>query len=127
MFGMFAGVGFTASENQVQTFSAMSRDTASRWATHEVITAKPKQEFLGPDLDGMSFSMVLTAWRGTDPVGLADQLRSFCQSGEYDYLILGGKNFGKYVIESVSEAYETVTNAGQVIKATVDVTLKEYH
>ena len=127
MFGMFAGVGFTVSETQVQTFTTMSRETTSRWATHEVITAKPKQEFLGPGLVSMTFSMTLTAWRGTDPVGLAEQLRSFCQAGEYNYLILGGTSYGKYVIESVSEAYETVTNAGQVIQSTVDVTLKEYN
>lgn len=127
MFGIFAGVAFTVSEDRVQTFQDMSRETASRWATHEVISAKPKQEFLGPNLDSISFKMVLTAWRGTSPLALAEQLRSFCQKGKYGHLILGGKNFGKYVIESISENYEIVTNSGQVIKSSVDVTLKEYH
>ena len=62
MIGSYAGISFTVSEDKVQTFQEMSRETASRWNTHEVIGAKPKQEFLGPDLDSMTFTMQLSAW-----------------------------------------------------------------
>lgn len=91
-----------------------------------MIGAKPKQEFLGPDLDSMSFTMNLSAWRGVSPLQLAERLRRFCQKGEVDNLILGGRNFGKYLIESVSETYDTVNNHGEVVQASVDVSLKEY-
>lgn len=126
MIGSYAGISFTVSENKVQTFGEMIRETASRWNTHEVIGAKPKQEFLGPDLDSMSFTMNLSAWRGVSPLQLAERLRRFCQKGEVDNLILGGRNFGKYLIKSVSETYDTVNNHGEVVQASVDVSLKEY-
>lgn len=126
MIGSYAGISFTVSEDKVQTFQEMSRETAARWNTHEVIGAKPKQEFLGPDLDSMSFTMNLSAWRGVSPLQLAERLRRFCQKGEVDNLILGGRNFGKYLIESVSETYDTVNNHGEVVQASVDVSLKEY-
>ena len=109
MIGMLAGIGFTVSEGQVQTFAEMSRETSARWSAHEVIGAKPKQEFLGPDLGGVSFTMHLAAWRGVSPIRLAEQLREFCSNGEYDNLILGGRNMGKYLIESVGETYGVVT------------------
>ena len=95
MIGSFAGISFSVSESRVQTFSEMTRETASRWNTHEVIGAKPKQEFLGPDLDSMSFSMTLSAWRGVSPLQMAQRLRQFCSDGE-------------------------------VVQASVDVSLKEY-
>lgn len=126
MIGSYAGISFTVSEDKVQTFQEMSRETASRWNTHEVIGAKPKQEFLGPDLDSMSFTMKLSAWRGVSPLQLAERLRQFCSKGEYDNLIVGGRNFGKYLIESVSETYDTVSGRGEVLQASVDVSLKEY-
>ena len=111
MIGSFAGISFSVSESRVQTFSEMTRETASRWNTHEVIGAKPKQEFLGPDLDSMSFSK---------------RLRQFCSDGEVDNLIIGGQNFGEYLIESVSETYNVVNNRGEIVQASVDVSLKEY-
>ena len=60
------------------------------------------------------------------PLQLAERLRQFCSKGEYDNLIVGGRNFGKYLIESVSETYHTVTNRGEVVQASIDVSLKEY-
>lgn len=93
MIGSYAGISFTVSEDKVQTFQEMSRETAARWNTHEVIGAKPKQEFLGPDLDSMTFTMQLSAWRGVSPLQLAERLRQFCSKGEYDNLIVGGPEF----------------------------------
>lgn len=110
----------------MQTFAEMSRETSARWSAHEVIGAKPKQEFLGPDLGGVSFTMHLAAWRGVSPIRLAEQLREFCSNGEYDNLILGGRNMGKYLIESVGETYGVVTGRGEILSADVDVSLKEY-
>ena len=107
-------------------FRHLCRETASRWNAHKVIGAKPKQEFLGPDLDGMSFTMQLSAWRGVSPLQLAEKLRQFCSKGEYDNLIVGGRNFGKYLIESVSETYNVINNRGEVVQASIDVSLKEY-
>lgn len=127
MIGIFAGISFTVSEGQVQTFQNMSRDTSARWTSHEVIGEKPKQEFLGPDLDGGSFTLHLTAWRGVNPLQLAEQLQKFCLNGEYANLIIGGRNMGKYLIESIGETYEIITNRGEIISANVDVSLKEYH
>ena len=78
MIGMFAGIGFTVSEGQVQTFAEMSRETSARWSAHEVIGAKPKQEFLGPDLGGVSFTMHLAAWRGSEPDPAGRAAAKFC-------------------------------------------------
>ena len=58
---------------------------------------------------------------------LLEQLREFCSNGEYDNLILGGRNMGKYLIESVGETYGVVTGRGEILSADVDVSLKEYH
>lgn len=126
MIGMFGDVPFSVSSELIQTIQELKRTTSARYTDHETIGTKPKREFLGPGLDELSFSMLLSAFRGASPVKLEEQLRKYCEKGEEQPFILGGKNYGDFCIEQISSAYEVVENHGDVLQAKIDVTLKEY-
>lgn len=126
MIGAFGNVMFRTSDARVQNFTDLKRESTSRFANHETINTKPKSEFLGPGLDTLSFSMELSAYRGVSPIGVINVFRAYIQTGRAENFILGGRNFGKYKVMSVSEGYGIITNRGQIISAKVDVTLEEY-
>lgn len=127
MLGMLGGVVFSVSEDKIKTFQGLKRDTSARYADHDVIGAKAKREFLGADLNTMSFSMSLSAFQGVSPLKQEELLREYCEKGEEQTLIIGGKNFGEFCIEKVSASYEIVNGDGEVLSAKIDVSLKEYH
>lgn len=117
---------FETSDRRLLTFLDLTRETSARFANHEVIGEKPLKEYLGPGLDGLSFTMELSAFGGVSPLGLVGVLDSAMQNGQQSNFILGGRNLGKFVIVSKSEAYGIITNRGAVVSASVDVKLEEY-
>lgn len=127
MIGSFGNVVFSVSENKIQTFRDLKRDTSARYSDHEVIGAKAKREFLGPNLDSMSFTMELSSFRGVSPLSMEEILRKYCEKGEEQPLALGGKLFGEFCLESVSAAYEVIDGDGGIVRAKLDVSLKEYN
>ena len=126
MIGSFAGVSFRVSYGHVLNFHSLSKDASGRYATHEVIGLKPKKEFLGPGFDSAQFTMELHASQGVNPTEVIRVMEEYSQSGRYSYFILGGRNLGKYVVTSISQAYEIIMQSGKVMYAKLDVGLEEY-
>jgi hypothetical protein len=124
--GTFGPLTFETSEKRIRTFDAFKRKTQSKWEEHNIIGLKAKTEFVAPGLDDISFQVVFSAYLGLSPLKEIDQLREINQKGEYHPLIIGGKTLGKFVIESVSEAWNHVDNKGNLLDAAVDISLKEY-
>ncbi len=58
---------FTVSDDQVFTFSEMTREITSRWANHEPQGVKPKPEFLGAGLQTASLTITISATLGVRP------------------------------------------------------------
>ena len=124
--GTFGPLTFETSEKRIRTFDAFKRKTGAKFEEHAIIGLKPKLEFTAPGLDDISFQVVFSAYLGLNPTKEIDSLREIVQKGEYHPLIIGGKTLGKFVIESVSEAWNHVDNKGNLLDAAVDISLKEY-
>jgi len=57
MIGYFGDdIIFEISDTKIYNFSGFKRDTASRYATHEIIGEKPVTEYIGPGLCTISFT-----------------------------------------------------------------------
>ena len=124
--GTFGPLTFETSEKRIRTFDAFKRKTGAKFEEHAIIGLKPKLEFTAPGLDDITFQVVFSAYLGLNPAKEIDSLREIVQKGEYHPLIIGGKTLGKFVIESVSEAWNHVDNKGNLLDAAVDISLKEY-
>lgn len=126
MIGSFAGIHFETSDRRILNFLQLSRQKSARYANHEVIGAKPKKEYLGPGLDGITFSMTLDSQYGVSPKQCIRKLDQSIDRGKKSPFILGGWNLGRFVIMDKSDAFDIVTNRGGVVQAKIDVTLEEY-
>jgi len=124
--GTFGPLTFETSEKRTRTFDAFKRKTGAKFEEHAIIGLKPKLEFTAPGMDDISFQVVFSAYLGLNPAKEINSLREIIQKGEYHPLIIGGKTLGKFVIESMSEAWNHVDNKGNLLDAAVDISLKEY-
>ena len=121
-------ITFRVSERQVMTFQNLSRTVGSEWATHSRIGLKDQAEFLRPTLQKITFSMILDATLGVRPRATLDHLADLTERGEVNTLVIGGRRVGRYRwrITDISEAWDTVLNGGELVRATVSVTMQEY-
>lgn len=128
MIGSFGDIIFSVSRETAKTFKDLSRSESGRYATHDIHLKKPKLEFLGPGLSSVSFKMEFDASRGVNPQKETDKLIRMQRNGEYGLFILGGKRMGMghFVLKGVSVDFKRVDNRGNLLSASVDVTLEEY-
>lgn len=126
MLATLGSVVFEASADLVRTFGDASHKTSARWETHEVIGRKPVQEFIGPALRTLGFSIRLDAGLGIDPESEAAALRDSVESGEVLSFVLGGRPVGDWVAKELSETWRHVTADGRVQVIVVELSLEEY-
>lgn len=128
MIGYYGDIVFETSDSRILNFSEFQRSTASRWAKHETIGKKPASEFLGPDLDTISFTVHLNGLYGVRPVEEMNRWLIKSRAGTAETLVIGNRALGvdKWVVKSVSQVWGTILNRGQVISGNVDVELEEY-
>lgn len=128
LIGSFGKVIFEVSTEKVRTFDGFTRGSSTRLPDHEIIQKKPLTEFVGPELDVISFTMRFDAYFGVKPREEMEYLLELCRDGKAEILIIGGKALGmdKWVITELKQNWNVVDNLGNVIIGTADVTLKEY-
>lgn len=124
--GSFGPVSFEVSAEKVKTWSDLSREHKGRYATHEVLGAVPRLEFLAPDISQTTFKVRLDAGLGASPAEDMDTLADLCRTGRVERLVLGGRNLGPHVIEGVKEIWRRMGPAGVVLVAEAELTFKEY-
>lgn len=119
---------FEVSDDKIHTFEEFTRDSNIRTAKHDIHLQKPKTEFLGPELDNVSFIINLKAQFGVNPRDEMDKLLILQRAGIPVVLTIGNKNIGmnKWTIVSLSQAWETVDNEGRLLEAQLSLTLEEY-
>lgn len=128
MIGLFGDIVFETSDKRILTFTDFKRDTASRWAKHDVIGQKPTTEFIGPDLDEITFTVKLVASLGVNPRKEAEKWLKYAREGSAETLVIGNKAMGvyKWTVQSASQMWNVVLNKGEVYSANVDISLQEY-
>lgn len=128
MVGYFGNVVFEASRKKVLTFTGLKHDSTGRWEKHNVIGKKPISEFIGPDLDTISFTINLNGSNGVKPRHEMEKWTKMVNEGVADVLVIGHKALGKdkWAVKSVSEAWDVIFNRGELYSGKIDVTLEEY-
>ena len=129
MIGYFGKqIIFETSDKRIMTFSELKMDIASRYAKHDVIMKKPITEFIGPDLDSLSFAVNLNGNFGVKPRVEMEKWAALARDGVAEVFVVGGKPLGadKWVVKSVSQAWDTVFNGGELFSGKIDVSLEEY-
>lgn len=123
--GSFGPVGFEASSQEIFTLSDLRRRREAGFAEHKVVNDKPRLQFTGVGLWEVSFRIVLSRnW--TDPEERIEQLSQVQASGEHHPLVVGGRNFGAFVLVSYSEDVKCFGPFGEVERAEIDLTLREH-
>lgn len=128
LVGFMAGVPFIVSKNYVRTFDDYNRSGSGRWAQHDIIAQKPILEFIGPDAEKISFSMLLRSDMGIAPNTELNNLRKLRDKGKAFSLVIGGRKIGtdRWVIESIGETVNFWGKFGGILSVKVDITLTEY-
>lgn len=124
--GSFGSVVFQVSAEVLYLVSNISRSTAARVEEHQVVGAKPRLEFIAPELDGVSFDIFLHAGHGVNPLEEIKRLRTLCTEGRVQRLILGGSNLGHYLLLDITENWLRNGPGGVVLVASAALNLKEY-
>ena len=119
---------FTVSDKRILTFQDFKRKVAGEWAEHGRLGQKDQAEFLKPQLQEVTFSIELNAMYGVRPRSTMDALVRAVEQGEVHVLVIGTRRVGNYYwrITDISEAWDVVMNRGELVKATLDITMKEY-
>lgn len=121
---------FTVSPKKILPAKDWKRTQNGRWATHNIIGKAPRSEFQGPDRTETTLTVTFSAEYGVKPRHMISKVEKLIRKGTAEYLVLGGKIYGhqghKHVITGASEAWETIFNKGELVKATMDLTFEEY-
>ena len=127
--GTLGDISFRVSGyNDIFTYDNYSRNAEVRMASHEIIGEKAVTEYLGPGLQGISFTIKLNAQWGVNPLTEIERLIDYCESGTVLTFTMGGKRVGRYkwLIESVESSAKYYDNMGNILSADAAVKLKEY-
>jgi phage protein U len=127
--GSFGDIVFEVSNSRTKTFKDLERSGSARWDDHEIIGKKPKSEFIGPGLEEISFTILLKAELGINPIKELDKLRKMRDSGKVASFVIGGKPISQnyWSIQQTSESYKVVDRKGNILEAEVNIDLKEYY
>lgn len=128
MVGYFGDIVFETSDQRILTFSDFKRDVKGRWEKHATIGTKPVSEFIGPDLDNITFTINLNGNNGVKPRDEMELWNKYVSKGVVSVLVIGGKPVGnnKWSVQGASEAWNTVFNRGELFSGNIDITLEEY-
>lgn len=119
---------FRTNDDTVMTFKDMTRKGTIRTAKHNLINGKPQLEFIGPDLQTVTFKMELSALLGVRPRKQEEKLYRKMNVGAVAPLVIGGKKIlSRAMITSISSAYDIVMQRGEILSMTLNVTMTEYH
>lgn len=123
-----AAIVFNISELSSFTFKDTSRTVGSDWATHSRVGLKNQVEYLRPALQKMSFTISLDATLGVKTRDVIERMAAMSEHGEVHPFVVGCRRVGNYRwrITSISEAWETIYNRGELTNAKLDITMEEY-
>ena len=116
------------SDDQVFTFSEMTREITSRWTNHEPQGVKPKPEFLGAGLQAASLTITVSATLGVRPRDVLEEIENMVETGTAERLVIGTRPVGNnpFRLTGSSETWAVVYNRGELVRASMTINLEEY-
>ena len=100
---------FRVSEREALLLQSLNRTVSAEWAAHSRIGLKNQSEFIRPRAN-------------------IERLETLVERGAVNTLVIGGRRVGRHrwKINSTSEAWNTILNGGELLRASVSVTMEEY-
>lgn len=130
MIGYYGDFTFTSNDNTLQVPYDFTRKAKGRWS---VISpndgGRPVSVFHGADRGTVSFNMTLHQFLNEKKIQtILDDLVKWTNTGYAQPLVLGTKPYGYnlWIIDDYEEKHREYDADGNVIIATISVTLKEY-
>ena len=117
---------FEVHSGKVLTPKNVKRDMAAAYEEHKVLGAKPRLEFLHPELNTFSFSVLLSASMGVDPADTMLTVQALIVGGIVEQLIIGGVNYGRHVLVKATEEWTKGGPKGNPISIQVALEFKQY-
>ena len=126
--GSWGDFTFYVSRQAVKTFDGLKWDSAAKYSTHERHLKEPLLEFTGTDVESMTFTMFFSVYLGVNPIKELSKLLQAMRRGEVHRLVIGPKAYGtnKWVITKLSNSLERYDNRGNLLVASVNVTMQSY-
>lgn len=126
--GALGSVAFEVSDSFVQTVKSLTWSGSASYSTHARHGLPYITEFVGVEPEKLSFDMYLNAYLGADPQDAFRRLRSYMGDGSAVSFVLGSRRYGSYRwnITSLSMKSERFDAEGNLVSATVSVSLQEY-
>lgn len=126
--GSYGDVIFEVSPKKILTFNELEMKSSAKWEEHSIHRNKAKLEFDGPGLIDLSYSLLLRAEHGTNPMKEIAKLERMKNKGEAHLFILGQKPIApnKFVIIDSTAGLKNIDQKGNVLSAEVTLSLKEY-
>ena len=123
----FGGIRFFVTKNTALIIDNLKQEVSGRWSEHEIIGKKPKSEFTGADLRSFSFEIMVDINLGYKPHSILKKLHRLVERGKVDTLMIGTHKIGsKWKMTNASDSFDVVYAGGELAKASISVTLKEY-
>ena len=117
---------FSTNDNRILTFANFRRKISARTAKHSIIGTKPRLEYLGKDLESITFTIELNAMLGVKPY--KEEQRLIRKVGYVAPLVIGGKKIcSKAMLTGLSDAYGIILKRGEIFSMKIDVTMTEYY
>ena len=125
--GSLGDLPFFVDSSQMQTFTDMKWSSEAKYSTHALHLEKGRIELTGFNPDEVSFEMELSAYLGVNPKTAMNKLHSMLKKGTVSKLVIGTTVIGaSWVVKNVSREFKHVYKDGELVSATVSVTLLEY-
>lgn len=120
---------FQVSDEQVETLDNFKRKSKANFAEHKIIGNPAILEFLGRELEEITFTVTLSRDLGIDDLLMeAQKFRQKLWDGTAEFLSIGNHLYtqNKMVIIDLSEDVKYFDGRGRHILTELNITLKEY-
>lgn len=119
---------FDTNDERILTFNGMTREVTGRWTEHEVLGSKPKPEFLGAGNQSITIPIHLSANLGVRPRSVLEAIAAMVESGAAEVFVIGSRPVSPnpFRIMASSETWDTLYSGGELVKASLSITLGEY-
>ena len=124
----WGSIVFSVNSNKALTFKDMERSYSAEWEEHKIVGKRPKMEFMGAGLDEIKVEVILDAELGIKPRATMKKFREAAKKGAVYYFYVGGRKVAvnKFCIVSGTEHWKEIWNKGELVKASAEITFKEY-
>lgn len=119
---------FEVSDQRILTFDGFKRSNKITFAKNNVLLQKPVSEYVGQELDTISFTIYFKSELGTDPRAELDRLIYLHRNGDVVTLMLWGRAFGTYrwIISALDMNWTRINKIGYCRAIECGITLEEY-